>query len=125
MSDPVIDEDVMMQALQMPGDDELATTATRLRTGAAMLILDAFDRGVTRDQFLAALGAATTLIDAVGRHEIMLATKRFDAEKGVVTKVDVEVALDGIKKIIESGVDQCVKMAELLKQCPLNEDTKH
>ncbi len=125
MTSPVIDEDVMMQALQLPTSEELAVTASRLRTGASMLLLDAFDRDVTRDQFLAAIGAAASLIDAVGKHEIMLSVKTFEKGHGVVTKADIEVALGSIKQMIEVGVDQCTKMAELLRQCPLNEDKVH
>jgi hypothetical protein len=125
MTSPVINEDVMMQALQMPDPEELAVTATRLRAGANLLLLDAFDRGVTRDQFIAALGATTSLVDAVGRHEMMASVKSFEQRKGVVTKVDIEVALSSIKQMIEVGVDQCTKMAELLRRCPLNEDKVH
>lgn len=125
MTSPVLDEDVMMQALQIPGDGELGVTATRLRSGASMLLLDAFDRDVTRDQFIAALGAAATLLDAVGRHEMMTSVKAFEQTKGVVTKVDIEVALGSIRQIIEVGVDQCTKMAGLLRQCPLDEDKVH
>lgn len=125
MTSPVIDEDVMMQALQMPGADELAVTANRLRAGANLLLLDAFDRGVTRDQFLAALGASSSLIDAVSKHEMMTSVKGFEREKGSVTKVDIEVALTSVRQLIEVGVDQCTKMAGLLRQCPLNEDRVH
>jgi hypothetical protein len=125
MSTPVIDEDVMLQALQMPGAEELSVTAVRLRTGASMLILDAFDRKVTRDQFIAALGAAVSLIDAVSRHEMMVSVKRFEQDKRGVTNADIEVALGSIKQMIEVGVDQCTKMAGLLCQCPLNEDKLH
>lgn len=125
MTSPTIDEDVMMQVLQIPDAEELAVTAQRLRTGASMLILDAFDRKVTREQFIASLGAAVSLIDAASRHEMMTSVKQFEQDKGIVTKVDIEVALGSIKKMIEVGADQCTKMAELLRQCPLNEDKVH
>lgn len=125
MTSPIIDEAVMMDALKMPSEDELAVTAKRLRAGASLLLLDAFDRDVTRDQFLAALGAATALMDAVGKHEMLLSVKTFEKNNPVVTKADIEVALSSVKQLIEVGVDQCTKMAELLRQCPLTEDKVH
>jgi hydroxypyruvate isomerase len=125
MTSPTIDEDVMMEALKLPTAEELPTSAQRLRSGASMLILDAFDRKVTRDQFLAALGAGVSLIDAIGRHQMLLNVKAFHQDKGVVTNVDIETALHSITQIIETGVSQCTQMAELLRQCPLNEDKVH
>lgn len=125
MTSPVVDEDVMVQCLTMPEAAEVTDSVTRIRTGATMLIVDAFDRKVTRDQFLAAIGAAVHLIDAVGKHEMMANVKSFKDAKGEVTNVDIEVALQSILQNIEMGTEQCTKMAGLLKQCPLTEDKIH
>lgn len=118
MTSPVIDENVMMQALKSEGGNDI-------RTGATMLLLDAFDRKITRDQFIAALGAVVSLIDGVGKQEMMINVKEFFQNKGSVTAADIEVAMHSCQQIIEANVDQCVKMADLFHQMPLNEDKVH
>lgn len=123
MVSPLIDENVMVQYLQLAEKD--APAAERLRSGAAMLLIDAFDRDITRDQFLAALGAAVQLIDAAAKHEMMTNVKAFQDTKGAVSNVDIEVTLHSVRQIMDVSCAQCVKMAGLLKECPLDEDPIH
>lgn len=118
MASPLIDEDVMVQALKTSGGEHV-------RSGASMLLVDAFDRKATRDQFLAALGAVVGLLDAVSKHELMLNVKRFHDLKGGISLVDIEVTMHSIQEQMEMGCQQCCQMAELFQQCPLDEDKVH
>lgn len=125
MTSPVIDENVMIEALQLTQPQPLSEQAKRLRTGAALLMLDAYDRKLTRDQFIAALGAAVDLVDMLGRYEAFNNVKAFEIEKGCVTKADLEVALATSTDKIAVCSEQCAKMARLIHQCSLNEDKVH
>lgn len=125
MTSPVIDEEVMLEALQKTAPEQLSQNTMRLRTGAAMLLLDAYDRKITRDQFIAALGAAHELTDMLGRYEIMLNVKKYDQEKGAITKVDIETTLKKVADKIGVLTTQCSEMAELVHQCPTDEDRVH
>lgn len=125
MTSPVIDETVMLQALKVPTPGHMSENTLRLRTGATLLLLDAFDRRVTRDQFIAALGAATELTDMLGRFETMLNVKAFLADKGAVTAADVEVTLARVTTKIGIATAQCASMATLVHQCPTDEDRVH
>jgi hypothetical protein len=125
MSSPVLNENIMLEALKQSPPEALGENARRLRTGAVMLLLDAFDRKVTRDQFIAALGSATELIDMLGRFEIASNVKEFEATSGRVTKADIEVMIDRVTKQIAEFTAQCSKMAELVHQCALDEDKVH
>lgn len=118
MTSPVIDEAVMLEALSTPG-------GTHVRSGATMLVLDAYDRKVTRDQFIATLGAVVTLLDAVSKQEMMLNVKDFYKDKGAVTAADIEMALLTTNEALNVGCAQCVKIAELLQKCPFDEDKVH
>jgi len=123
MTTPVIDEELMLKMLaELPAAQ--AGTA-RLRTGGAMLLLDAFDRDVTRDQFLAAVGATVSLLDMLGRYEMLNNVKAHYTAKGEVTRVDLEVALADIEKQLQGYTAQCTQMAKLLRECPLDEDKVH
>jgi hypothetical protein len=125
MTSPVIDEEIMIDLLKPVPADQIGQNAVRLRTGATLLLLDAFDRKVTRDQFIAAMGSVVEIIDMLGRYEAFSNVKEFEADKGRVTKVDIEVAIAGTVEKIAVHTEQCAKMAELVHQCALNEDKVH
>lgn len=125
MVSPLIDEAVLIDALKPADPDQLDENVIKLRSGAALLLVDAFDRKATRDQFIAALGAALGLSDIIARYETMMHVKMFEKEHGCVTKADIEVTMGSILPKVKAYTDQCAKMATLLQQCPLNEDKVH
>lgn len=125
MTSPTIDESVMIEALKASSPDQIGESARRLHAGAQLLLLDAYDRKVTRDQFIAAIGAACYLADALGRHEMITAVKRFESEHGVVTKADIEVVIASVVTMVQQHSEQCSKMADLIVQCPKDEDKVH
>lgn len=125
MTSPVIDENVMVEALKPAAPEDIGENARRLHAGAQLLLLDAYDRKVTRDQFIAAAGAAFFLIDALGRHEMISSVKRFEIDHGIVTKADIEVALAAVVALVQQHAEQCSKMAGLITQCPKDEDKVH
>lgn len=124
MASPIINEDFMLLALKpVETVEPVGEVVARLHRGAAMLIIDAYDRKATRDQMIAAIVAGVELTDVVSRHIMLHNIKRFDELQGGVSKVDIEVAVDKTTKLIAHAVEQCAKMAALLKECPLDEDS--
>jgi hypothetical protein len=124
MVSPVIDEKIMLDALTVK--HVTGENSRRIQVGASLLLLDAYDRKVTRDQFIAALGAASSLFDSVGRFEMIAAVKSYAKENGnCATLVDIEEALASVTKLVEQFTSQCAKMATLVEQCPKDEDKVH
>lgn len=121
-TDPIINEDMIIEALDCTLTSE---TIQQVQSGAFMLVLDAWDRKVTRDQFIAAVGAAQALVDAVARVSLMSNVKRCHAGKGGISDVDIETAAHGCMEMAKKSNLECVNMARLLKQCPLSEDAIH
>ncbi|MDE2106574.1 MAG: hypothetical protein KGL39_55680 [Patescibacteria group bacterium] len=123
MSSPIIDERLMTQCFEpLTGDND---NASRLTTGAALLLVDAFDRHMTRDQFRATVTSAVNLIDAVGSIRAILGTKRAMEDNGGVTMADIEVTLVRLMGDIKLQAGACARVAELLVQCPNDEDKVH
>lgn len=125
MTSPIIDEDVMMEALKAAPPTAIAEHAGRLRSGAALLLLDAFDRQVTRDQFMAIMGAAIELVDNVGRFQMVHNVKTFMQETGKVGMPDLEVTLTSLVTSVGNCTAQCTQMAKMLQECPRDEDKVH
>jgi hypothetical protein len=120
--DPIIDEDMVCAALDVTPNRE---NARQVQSGAFMLVVDAFDRKVTRDQFIATIGAATSLIDAVARVSLMVNVKNHLSNHGMVTTADVETAAHGCMELARQANVECQKMASLIKKCALAEDPIH
>lgn len=121
-TDPIINEDMLVEALDVTLTSE---TIQQVQSGAFMLVLDAWDRKVTRDQFIAALGASQAMIDSVARVSLMANVKRAHARNDGLSNVDIETALQGCMDGAKTANVECLKMAHLLKQCPLSEDPIH
>ena len=123
MSSPIIDEKLMTQCFApLFGDND---NASRLTTGAALLLVDAFDRHMTRDQFRATVTSAVNLIDAVGSIRAITGTKNAMLENGGITMADIEVTLARLIGDIKLHAGACSRVAELLVECPNDEDMVH
>lgn len=123
MTSTLVNEAMMLEFLRA---DRTPTNVTRLTNGAALVLLDAYDRKVTRDQFIAALGAALGLADACGRLSLCSNIRdhaRDNDDKASL--VDLEVAIHGVTNLVENATLECTKMAHLLQQCASDEDRLH
>lgn len=118
-TEALIDEDQMIKALDVTITSE---SAQQVQSGAYMLLLDAWDRKLTRDQFITAIGTAHQLIDACARISLMSNVKDHYKATGGVSEVDIENALAGCGIIGKQAVIEAVKMGNLLKQLPTHED---
>lgn len=119
MPSPKLDEEVMRAALaEKPCMENLRT----LQSGAFMLILDAYDRKATRQMMITAVSAATNLLADLGKlfaiEQVRAACDGIDG----VSLVQVEDARSGLIKSLQQSTRDAIVMADLLKQCPNDED---
>jgi hypothetical protein len=118
MASPVVDEGLMEHLLRTP-PGAVADAVGRLQYGAIMLIMDAFDRKVTRKSFADILEKSASLIDGAGRlgaFTAATASENFHNEHIVEgTKVKLNSEISG-------RAQACVKLVEVLRQCPHDED---
>lgn len=123
MTSPIVNEDMMLHFLR---GDRTPANATRLSNGAALMLLDAFDRKVTRDQFIAAAGAALGLADACGRMALCNNIRdHAQLNDDKASLVDLEIALKATLGLVNNATNECTKMAHLLCQCAKDEDAVH
>lgn len=119
MASPIIDEALIDHLLKTtPGTVEDATG--RLAFGAEMLILNAFDRKVTRENFLDLLRKAINLVDGASRSAALKAVSRRPEHyqhpeifHGVIKAINAEVT---------TRAKECIAWAELLSACPRDQD---
>lgn len=119
MASTLVDEQVMQTMLAARYSAQEDVTC-RLQFGGALLILDAFDRKVTREEFIKILEAAIDMTDVSGR------VSAFHAIRKNVRLVTAPEVCDGaIVRLQEAAgkkADRCVELAKLLVQCPSDGD---
>jgi uncharacterized membrane protein len=110
---------MIVGALKHPATiDNLRT----LQTGAFMLIMDAYDRKATRDMMITALSAATNLLTELGKLYMIEHVRNAADTIGGVSPTQIEDARQGLIKQIHQTTRDAIAMADLLKQCPNDED---
>ena len=120
MPSPKLDENMMIEALKQPASFD---SLRALQTGAFMLIVDAYDRKATRDQMIAAISTSTTLLTELGKlFLIEQVHAAADPVAGGVTMVSIQEAREALAATVARATKDALKMANLLKQCPNDED---
>ena len=66
MASPILNEALIASML---GTEPVAASAEYLRTAALMIIIDAYDRKIEREEFITAAKSAVQLIEMMGRLE--------------------------------------------------------
>lgn len=122
MVSPILDETAIKAALEKPPRPLIETNAQRLRTGAFLMALDAYDRRADRDAVVAALEAALNLATSLGMYNMMAGVKRYHQKNGGVSLADMERTFESLGPQVQQHAQQCAYMAEMLSQCPLDED---
>jgi hypothetical protein len=119
MTSPRINEFKMLELLKMDARDE---GATHLATGTLMVILDAYDRKVTRDAFVAIATAALTCNDNIGRVCAIQAILDAVAQHGKISALDLQIAKKDVDQYLAHSTGEVTKAANLLVQLPKDED---
>lgn len=117
MTSPILDEAVIIDALEHC-DNEM-----KHGSGLLMLLVDAYDREITRDQFIASVSSAISCADNIGRHSLVCGIKKFlIANSYTISPADIETAVAQTSDLLKRSTADCLKMARLLAQCPTDED---
>lgn len=119
MTSALIKEEMMIEALSCTARAE---NETKLATGSLLMLLDAFDRKVTRDQFVAAATSALTCLDNIGRLCMVTAIADYVKSSGGLTRVDLETAKLTATGLLTHSTGEVLKMAQLLTQLSNDED---
>jgi uncharacterized protein (DUF924 family) len=113
MTSALINEEMMMRNVQA---DARGDNATRLATGALLVLLDAFDRKVTRDAFVAFATTALTVNDNIGRSCAIQAIIDAAMEHTKLSLVDLQQAKADVDGYLASSTADLQKAAYLLTQ---------
>lgn len=122
MTTPIIDERMLLKVLDCTANYE---HVERLQQGALMTIIDAYDREVTRDEFITIIQAFSSLVDSVGRLALLHNVKQFVDHHGQATPADIERAQAGVTEMAQNATKVVAEIVERLRQCPLDEDRIH
>lgn len=119
MPSPIIDEDQMMKYF----DAKVTETGARdIQAGAFLMLADAYDRRVTRDDLKTYISAALQVYDQIGRLSIISNMRLFLRQNSRITDADLMVTENSLKHMVEGTVAECVKLADVLRQCRNDED---
>jgi hypothetical protein len=119
MVSPIIDEEKMLKFFDAKVS---AAGAMDIQSGAFLLLADAFDRRVTREDLKTYLSAALQVYDTVGRLSIVSNMRMFLREKGEISDADLMVTEQSLTRMVTGHVADCIKLAEVLRQCATDED---
>jgi hypothetical protein len=118
--DPIIDEDVIIACLTQTESE------TQHGSGALMALIDAWDRDITRDQFVALASAVVTCCDNIGRHSMIHAVKMFLKKNDYdIAPADVEITIKTTGDMLKISTGDVRKMARLMAQMAKAEDAVH
>lgn len=124
MSEPVLNEDVIMQLLSQPVTGS-PTNVEMLQQGIAQALADLYDRGVTRDEFIS--GAALCLGTYAQTSKLWLLEniRSVHDEGGGLDTAKFDYARDGIISIIRNQLVQVKALVTRLMECPGKGDKVH
>lgn len=119
---PIIDERALMDALDCRPTYE---AVGRLQQAALASLVDCFDRDVTREAFIEACSVTANLIDSLARMALLHNVKQFADTHGSAAPDDIAKAQAGITQMVEQATQATIKIVDLMRQCPLDEDRIH
>ena len=121
MASTLLNEDLLAGMLELPSSAEHGVD---LRTAALLVLLDAYDRKVTREEFFATAKTAVQLCEMMGRLESV--TGIHTSQKAdTLTSAVLDEALTKITAFAETHRQALVRKVALLRQCPEDENTIH
>lgn len=120
---PLFSEKVLLDAL-----DNITTprSAPNLQAGAQLSILDAFDRGISRDAFIHIMHNAMLLHDYTSRLSLVAHLKAQCEQTGRTVGVeDFTEAVQEVTAVCEDHRAKLIHEMEMVVQCPCDFDTLH
>lgn len=121
MSDPILDEQEILQDLHTPVSPE---TVARLQMAVVGAMCDIYDRKVTREQFCAMLGPCITMYGALSKlHTIDKVRTALRA--GEVTEENLNATITASEDRLRTYIGAVRGVMKQLMECPTSEDKIH
>ncbi len=121
MTDPVLHEETIMDTLDcLPVPENTG----RLQAAALLSLLDAYDRKLTRENFVTLASAAMALHTQVGKL-YMIDSVRENNLIGVLDTGMLDKATAGVRSMTEDAHTELFRLMRKVVSCPTSEDKVH
>ena len=118
MTDPVLHEPTIMDTLDCRVDP---VNTSRLQAAALLSLIDAYDRKLTRENFLVLAEAALGMHTQIGKFYMM--SSIWDNHKiGLLDGVMIEKAVHGTNAMALKAHDELFGLMKRVVMCPTSED---
>ncbi len=121
MTDPVLHEDTIMDALDCTAEH---TNTGRLQAAAMLCLIDAYDRKLQREHFVALASAALGLHTQIGKL-YMMTSVRENEEIGVLDHDMLNKAVFGVHLAAGTAHMELFKLMQKIIACPTSADKVH
>lgn len=118
MSDPVLDEEGILELLTMPVSSQ---TVSALQAGAVQAMIDLYDRKVTRDEFIHSIAPCINLYGQLAKLWLLSNVKAVHAT-GDLDADRFEKAEKGLVDMVKLDVDKVTQIVKRLTECPTSKD---
>lgn len=121
MTDPVLHEPTIMEALDcLP----VAENTSRLQAAAMLSLLDAYDRNLTRENFVTLASAALALHTQMGKL-YMIDSVRENDRAGVLDAEMLDTAVKGVRVMAIDAHAEVFGLMRRVVACPTSQDKVH
>lgn len=121
MGDPVFDEALIMDLLKSSVNRE---NTGRIQQGAVHLLVDLYDRGVTRDEFTTAASLSLSLYAQCAKLWVLGNIEEVH-QSGDLSPQRFKIAADQLEEIIRRQCIDAIEIVKRLQECPTSQDKVH
>lgn len=121
MTDPVLHEPTIMDTLDCT---PVAENTSRLQAAALLSLIDAYDRKLTRENFVTLAEAALSLHTQVGKL-YMIDSVRENSLLGALDDNMLDRAVNGVRHMTVSAHTELFKLMRRVVACPTSDDKVH
>ena len=121
MSDPVLDEQYIIELLRCPVKAE---TVTMLQGGAVQALIDLYDRKVTREEFANLASPCLALYGQTAKLWL-LANIEGVFDSGDLDKDRFVKAREGLENLVRKQAETVIEIVKRLQTCPTSQDKVH
>lgn len=124
----MIDEQHILDTLgadaKTPDAETAAQRNTRLQVGAILALVDAYDRKLTRDQFIIVASLALTIHTTSGKGAMLQSTHElFRTEE--LTEASFLTAATAIDGVLKTKTNELCEIVKRMAMCPVPGDKVH
>jgi hypothetical protein len=121
MADPVLDEDRILNKLAMPSKFE---NLGLIQEGAIQALVDLYDRGVTREEYLTLASSCVSLYAQTAKFYVIASMNDLFCD-GTLDKTAFDNALKSLSAVIDAQRETVIGTVCRLKMCPSSAEKIH